>query len=95
MKHQFYRDLLTLTESSFDLSTGYESIWLPFGDAAPERERKMLPWPNMMRTIVWNRHGSHVIDALPNGYKFKSHDSISHILGAVSQIPPQYKSDPN
>jgi len=72
MKHHSWRYMIALDESWFYLSTDYESIWLPSGDTAPERERKMINSPKMMLTIVWNPHGFHVIDVLPKGYKFNS-----------------------
>jgi hypothetical protein len=34
----------------------------------------------MMLTVVWNRHGFHLIDVLPKGSKFNAGHYISHII---------------
>jgi hypothetical protein len=48
----------------------------------------------MMLTIVWNPHGFHLIDVLPNGSKFNPGHHISHILSPLPEILALYQNDP-
>jgi hypothetical protein len=49
-----------LDKSRFYYHTDYEFIWLSGDEEAPERERRMLAPPKVMRAVVWNPSGFHV-----------------------------------
>jgi hypothetical protein len=66
------RDIITLDESWFDLSTDYGLIWLAPGAILPARERPMTHPPKFMVMVAWNLSGSHVLNARPNGTKYNA-----------------------
>jgi hypothetical protein len=78
-------DIVTLDESWFSLSTGYESVWLARDEKVPERERRTIQSRKFMLAIVWNPRGFHLIKVLEKGRKFNAGYHITEILESLSQ----------
>jgi hypothetical protein len=95
MKYHSWQHIVALDDSWFYFSADDEFTWLPSGGTASQRERRMINSPKLMLAIVWNPQGFHAIDVLPEGDKVNCDYYISDVLGPVSQILLQYRTDRN
>jgi hypothetical protein len=89
-RHQSWRYFPTGDKSSFFYSTDYEQMWLPQGEKALTRGKRMISKPKLMIIIFWPPLGFRVIDALPAGEKFTAPYFCDNI---VPQIAEQRPSD--
>jgi hypothetical protein len=78
-----WRDLVPLDESWFYLHTDHERIWLASGEKPPARDRRTIPSPKFMLTIVWGATGFHVLKLLPKGGTFNASYHTTEILSEV------------
>jgi hypothetical protein len=69
-RYQGWQYFLTGDESWFFYSTDYEQLWIPRGERAPTRARRIISTPKVMITIFWSPLGFPVIDALPDWRTF-------------------------
>jgi AraC-like DNA-binding protein len=67
-----WHDNVTLDESWFCLHTDCELIWAQPDAEIPERERHTVQSQKVMRTIVWNPGGFHLVNILPKGFEFNA-----------------------
>jgi hypothetical protein len=79
-----WHDVVTLDESRFSWNNDHDLMWLPPGDAVPDRERYTIQSPKLMLTIVWNPGGFHIVNFLPTGCKFNAQYDTNRILLEIS-----------
>jgi hypothetical protein len=79
-----WHDGVTLDESWFYLSTGYEFVWLP-RDEKFRKENDTQFNRKVMLTIVWNRREFHLVKVLEKGRNFNAGYYIAAILESLSQ----------
>jgi hypothetical protein len=77
-------DTVTLDESWFYLSAGYEFVWLPQDEKFPKENDTQFNQKAMF-TIIWNLRGFHLIKVLEKGRKFNAGCYIADILEPLSQ----------
>jgi histone-lysine N-methyltransferase SETMAR len=79
-----WHDIVTLDESWFYRNSDHDLMWLPPGDAVPDRERYTLQSPKLMLTIVWSPGGFHIVNFLPTGCKFNAQYYTNRILFEIA-----------
>jgi hypothetical protein len=67
-----WHDIVTLDESTFDLTTEHKFIWLPQGEKVPAHEFHTIQSKKFMRTTVCNPCGFHLINILDTGSKLNA-----------------------
>jgi histone-lysine N-methyltransferase SETMAR len=82
---QSWHDIVTLDESWFYLHTYHELIWAQPDAEIPERERHTVQSQKVMLIIVWNPGGFHLVNILPNGFKFNASYHVTQILDHLSE----------
>jgi hypothetical protein len=78
-----WHNFATLDESWFYLHI--EPIWARPDGETPEREPHIVQSQKVMLTIVWNPGGFHLVNILPNGFKFNASHSVTQILDPLSK----------
>jgi hypothetical protein len=68
-----WHGIVTLGELWFYWNSNHDLMWLPPGNAVPDRERYTNQSPKLMLAIVWSPSGFHVVNCLPTGCKFNAH----------------------
>jgi hypothetical protein len=56
-RHESWRYFLTGDESWFFYSTDYEQIWIPQGEKAPTRARRIISRQKVLIAICWSPLG--------------------------------------
>jgi hypothetical protein len=79
-----WHDIVTLDESWFYWNSDHDLMWLPPGDAVPDRERYIIQSPKLMLAIVWSPSGLHVVNCSPTGCKFNAHGYTTRIFNEVA-----------
>jgi hypothetical protein len=87
-RDESWRDFHTGDESWFCHSTDHEQIWLPQGEMAPTRARRIISTPKVMIIISWSPLRFPVIDALPKREEFTARYLCDNIVPQIAEQQP-------
>jgi hypothetical protein len=85
-KHHAWQDIVTLDEACFYFSNHFDRIWFSRDELPPPLANKTIISQTLMITVVWNRHGFHVIQSLPKGIKWTGRCYSDNILSQIAAL---------
>jgi hypothetical protein len=85
-KHHARKYIVTLDEAWFYFPNHFDRIWLSHDELPPFFLKQTIASQKLMITVVWNPHGFHVIQFLPNGIKWTGKYFSDNILSQIAAL---------